>query len=315
MPLLALSTRHRWTWRAVPLLACGLLAAACDGDRATAPQPLHPSVGSLVVDPIDATLAVRETLALSVTVLSAEGTLLTGRTVGFSSSDHRVATVSAVGLITAAGLGTATITVSSGSIAAQLPVTVRPGSLQLQLSPSIHVGWASLAWAAAFDHHGWQIQADVVSLMSDDVQVARLVEHGTDPAWDPSYFVDVVGVSEGEATISADVMGVGQSANVTVLPALIDVSPAEGTISVGGSLRLGASVLDEDGNEIPEETLDALGVTVAIEWISDEPGVATVDAEGLVTGVAPGRANIYAGPVGPDGPHFSTAATAVITVD
>ena len=48
-------------------------------------------------------------------------------------------------------------------------------------------------------------------------------------------------------------------------------------------------------------------IAAAATWVSDNPGVATVDASGLVTAVAPGTANLTA-------TNGAYTATAIVTV-
>src|SRR5687768_14517486 len=64
--------------------------------------------------------------------------------------------------------------------------------------------------------------------------------------------------------------------------------PDDRTLAVGETLQLTAVVRDDTGEE-PEA--DVLAETA---WSSDAPGVAAVNAQGVVTGVAPGTANIRA---------------------
>jgi subtilisin family serine protease len=68
------------------------------------------------------------------------------------------------------------------------------------------------------------------------------------------------------------------------LVATLTISPAADTIPAGGTRQLRAVARDEDG-----ATVFAL-----VEWASLDPGVALVNARGLVTGVVPGTARVVA---------------------
>lgn len=68
-------------------------------------------------------------------------------------------------------------------------------------------------------------------------------------------------------------------------PTAVLVSPATLDLSVGDTGQLIGQVLDEDDDEIVGE---------ALAWSSGDEAVATVDADGLVTAVAPGEATITA---------------------
>jgi uncharacterized protein YjdB len=59
--------------------------------------------------------------------------------------------------------------------------------------------------------------------------------------------------------------------------------PAVTQIEVGATLQLTARALDKDGNP----------VAVTITWLATDPTL-TVDAQGLVTGIAPGPGQVQA---------------------
>ncbi len=67
-------------------------------------------------------------------------------------------------------------------------------------------------------------------------------------------------------------------------PASVQVLPNAPRLVVGETVSLTATVRDEDGNPID----------VAVSWMSTNDAVATVTGTGLVTAVAPGRANVRA---------------------
>ena len=83
-------------------------------------------------------------------------------------------------------------------------------------------------------------------------------------------------------------------------PAEVEVTPDEVTLAaLGNTATLTARVLDAQGNEISGE---------AVSWSSNFPEVATVDAQGVVTAVANGRATVTASASGVSG-------TATVNVD
>jgi hypothetical protein len=185
----------------------------------------------------------------------------------------------------------------------------------------VHAGWVESLTATVLDENGNRIQEPVVTFTSDNEGVATV---GADDLCAPGCtdFVYVIGVAQGKATITAEYRGVTSTAPVTVLPAFgsVKIDPAEATISVGGTVQLTARVLDENGQEIPNSTIE-------IEWacyncqgvpLPVTLGPATVDENGahlLVTGVVKGQATIVAGLPGPLGPDLSsTAGKTVITV-
>ncbi len=120
----------------------------------------------------------------------------------------------------------------------------------------------------------------------------------------------VTGVSVGQATITATVSGVAGTAVVNVIPppvASVDVQPSTQTIFVGDAVQVAATPRAQSGAEVT-------GATVT--WTSQQPGVATVDNTGRVTGVAPGQATIDATSQGITGSATITVeAVPVATVE
>src|SRR5262249_39089818 len=91
----------------------------------------------------------------------------------------------------------------------------------------------------------------------------------------------------GEAKVGAVIGGKPGFAVVTVKPqrvARIDLTPPPGPIAVGDVITLPAVARTSNGD--PR--------AAAFEWTSSAPSVATVDAAGAVTPVAPGKARISA---------------------
>jgi hypothetical protein len=80
--------------------------------------------------------------------------------------------------------------------------------------------------------------------------------------------------------------------------AIIQIEPDAAQVDVGGSVQLSAQLQDESGRPVRGHT---------VLWSSDDEGIATVDASGLVRGVASGTTTIH-GQVG------SAEATAVVRV-
>jgi len=90
--------------------------------------------------------------------------------------------------------------------------------------------------------------------------------------------------------------------------ASVTVSPASGTVAVGGTLQLTATPKDANGTPLGGRT---------VTWGSSNTSVATVSASGLVTGVTGGAATITATSEGQSGTAAITVPTTVpvATVD
>lgn len=75
----------------------------------------------------------------------------------------------------------------------------------------------------------------------------------------------------------------GQPIQVVIATLAITITPSAATIAVGETVALAAEVRDPDGP-----------VAATVSWASLAPAIATVDADGIVTGHAPGDAQIVA---------------------
>ena len=110
----------------------------------------------------------------------------------------------------------------------------------------------------------------------------------------------VTAAGNGTATITASAESASGSAVVTVTQSVasVQVSPSAETIELGSTLQLTAEVFDENGYAV---------AGAEFSWESSDAAVATVDAGGLVTGVAEGVATITASA----GPASGSAAVTV----
>ena len=114
----------------------------------------------------------------------------------------------------------------------------------------------------------------------------------------------VAGTGPGAVTITATSEGKSGSAAVTVSlapVASVDVTPAEGTVPVGGALQLRAIPRDAVGNALAGRV---------VTWVSVPDVVAGVSAQGLLTGRAEGSAILTATSEGIGGSSAVTVAAA-----
>lgn len=103
-----------------------LILASVDGVSASAQVTVRlPPVASIGISPNEPSLAVSESVQLTATLRDADGTLLTGRNVAWSSTDESVAFVTSSGVVLAFKTGTARITATSEGVSASTLVTVR----------------------------------------------------------------------------------------------------------------------------------------------------------------------------------------------
>ncbi|MDT5061835.1 MAG: hypothetical protein QOH63_2294 [Acidobacteriota bacterium] len=150
----------------------------------------------------------------------------------------------------------------------------------VEISPSAteaEVGQKLTFTAMAKDKDGKQINVKPSLWVALPVDSAASDENGTVTFFEP-----------GEIKVVAVVGGKPAFAKVNVKPARvsrIDVDPATVQVSVGGTLKLNATPRVSNGNPRND---------VAVSWVSETPRIATVDAAGFVTGVAPGKASLRA---------------------
>jgi hypothetical protein len=99
---------------------------------------------------------------------------------------------------------------------------------------------------------------------------------------------EVTALQDGDATATCTANGFTATRSIRVFAVVstVQVSPSSGTLVVGNTLPLTATLLDSRGNAILTQR--------PLTWSSGATGVATVSATGVVTGVVAGSARITA---------------------
>lgn len=214
------------------------------------------------------------------------------------SSDPAVATVDGDGRVTGRNAGTATITaVSDRGDRAACKVTVHKKTESSSGKPALDKDSLNLTIQSVGLHPTEKLSLTeneqsflyVYQWMSSDTSVATVDEHG-----------NVTAQGVGKATITALVSnGQALRCSVTVTSDVGKVTLSKNDLllrEVGEQETLTAMVAVEPGRNVP------------ITWISSNPGVATVDTNGVVTAVADGEAKITA--LSPEG-KFDTCVVMV----
>lgn len=264
---------------------------------AVAPRP----VATVDVQPTTLDLRVGATARLQARALDALGAELPGRAIAYASSDDRVATITAAGVVTAVAPGGATITVTSEQRTARVAVTVTLAPIAsvsiVAAAPPLYVGGTAQLSVAAVDSAGRPASDRPVAWSSSDASVAGVSSTGL-----------VTGLAVGTATITATIEGRSGTLAVAVLPRPVAaVALALAPLAVGDTARLTTRLADAQGRVLTGR---------AITFASDAPAVATVDALGLVTAVGAGTATLSATSEGVRGTLAVTvAARPVTTVD
>ena len=240
------------------------------------------AVSSVAVTPTPLSMSVGQSTQLTATLTDSVGNVLSGRVVTWASSNTGVATVSAQGSVTAVAAGSATITATSEGKSGSAAVTisnVAVGSVAVQpQGPGILVGANVQLSATVRDVNGVIVTNRVVTWSSSATSVATVSSSGV-----------VTGVGGGTATITATSEGKSGTTSVTVtaLPvATVTIQPpSPDTVFIGYTTQLSAVTKDSTGGVVTGRL---------VTWHSNNAAIATVDANGLVTGVAAGSTVIAA---------------------
>ena len=260
-------------------------------------------VETVTVTPGAGTIQVSATIQLTAQTFDVNGGTLTGRAVTWTSGNSGVATVDASGLVTGQSAGVAVITATSEGKSATATITVIPIPVAtVNVAPgaaTVVAGGTQQYTATTLDSNGNGLTGRSVTWTSDNAAVATVNASG---------LVTAVGV--GTTTIRATSEGITGTATITVTPppvASVDVTPPTASIVVGATQQLTATPKDANGNALTGR---------AVTWSTSDATVATVDTNGLVTGIAVGTATITATSEGVNGTSVVTVnSVPVATVD
>jgi uncharacterized protein YjdB len=238
-------------------------------------------VDAVIVSPAATTVQLGDTLQLTIQVTDAGGALLEGRAATFATSDADVARVSAAGLVTATGPGTATITVSSEGRSGTATVTVAPAAVAtVAVSPStlaLTVGDTAVLEAVVRDGRGVVLRGQAIEWISGAPGVVAVSPQG-----------QLTAVAPGSAVVLAVVGGRSGAVEVTVegrVATAVLLRPSSARLVVGGTLALSADVVDARGRPIPDRP---------VTYATSDPRVAEVSSTGQVRALALGTAQITA---------------------
>jgi uncharacterized protein YjdB len=225
---------------------------------------------------------------LQAQTLDADGIVLSGRAIVWTSSNPAVATVSANGTVSGVAAGAATVTASSGGRSGQAAVTVTLPPVQtVVVTPTVDtlgIGTEKQHTAVLRDASGTILTGRAITWNSANVAVATVSSAGI-----------VTGQAPGTTTISATSEGRLGSATVLVLARLagaVTLTPATTTLIVGATQPLTAQITDTLGNLLTGRP---------VTYVSSAPTVATVSAGGVVAAISAGTARITATSEGKSG--------------
>lgn len=259
-------------------------AAACDDDD----NPLGDGddVAQVIIEFGDDTLTVGGTVQLTVTVIDEEGDTLSSQTVAYTSSNTAVASVSNSGLVTALTVGSTNITATVDNVSDTITVVVEADTTAADLTidpgdTNLAVGDTLTFNATVTTAGGDTLSGAVVTFSSTETAVATVNALSGLVTAEGVGRTNLVATS-GSVSDTVEVsVGTEPGTNIGTLT----LTPATLTLAVGASDTLAVAATD---------TLGAAILDPIVDFSSTASAVATVNAFGVVTGVATGSANIVA---------------------
>ncbi len=253
---------------------------AAQGTLTVMPVPAIP-VASVSVTPASPSLQVGATVQLTAVTRDANGNVLTGRAIGWTSTNTGIASVNSSGLVSAVSAGSANVIASSEGRTATTTVTVTAIPVaSVTVSPptsNLQPGGTVQLSAVTRDANNYILSGRVVTWASGSTAIATVTASGL-----------VTAVGSGTTNITATSEGRTGSASVTValVPvASVAVTIPGGTVAAGASVQAAVTLRDANNNVLTGRT---------VTWASGNTAFATVSGSGVVTGVAAGTTSITA---------------------
>jgi len=251
------------------LPAC-LLALSCQ----TSTQPER-AIYTLQVSPPSASIAVGDSLVLGVRAYDVHTVLVTDPAVTYESDNPSVATVSATGVVRGVARGTATITVTAGTLVSRVPVRVTGPPAAVRVSPArlrLLVGDTVALAVTVLDAAGDTLPNAAPSFTTSSGAVVAV---------SPLGLVTAAGTGTASLTVSAGSI----SLPVPVVVFQIQLTPQPASLYRDTTVQLGITVRDSTGALVP-------GAVPVLA--SADTTIATVTPGGLVSGVGIGMTTVFA---------------------
>lgn len=252
------------------------ITASSEGKSASAtltvlPVPIATITVTLGASPI----VIGTTTVVTAVLRDANGVVLTGRPLSYTSANSAVATVSTSGTVTAVSTGTTVISVTSGDKTGNANITVIDppvASVSVAGPTSLAPGSSAGYLATPRDVSGAALTNRTVTWSSSDASVAIVSTSG-----------NVTAVSPGTTTISAT--SEGQRGSV-VLTVRYNIA----TVTFTGATRV--KVGDSYPYTFTARLADGTVVNRPASWSVVEAGRAVVNASGVMTPLQPGTFTI-----------------------
>ena len=265
-----------------------------------------PVLVSISVTPFSAAIANGTSQQFTATGTYSDGSSQTVTSlVTWSSSATNVATMASSGLATGAGVGSATITASSGSITASATLNVGPAVLVslavTPANPSFALGTTlPLIATGTYSDGSTLVLTSTANWTTADDTIATVNSQGVASS-----------VALGNTTVTATSGTISGSTTLTISPAVlvsIAVTPAIPTIPLGATQAFTATGTYTDGS--------TQNITGTVQWSSDTPAVGTISnaapTQGLASSEGEGTATITATSGTVTGSTMLTVTTAAL---
>ena len=262
------------------------VSAVADGKSGVAQVTVTPEVVfSVQVTPTSLTLRRTNSRALSVVLKNVSGTVITGRSVVWSSSNSSIASVDQNGNVIALAPGQVVVTATSGSaqgsaniIITEIPIgscSILPATQKVTVSASVQ---PALTLRDTANNVLTSVGRTILWSSDNDV-VATVISTGV-----------ITARKAGTAKITAADQNntqVNCFTTVEVVDARIVsvvIAPRTGSLRIGAPRGLGVTLLDSLNQNIPAGRI--------VTWSSLDPSIASVSSVGIVTGLSLGTARI-----------------------
>jgi uncharacterized protein YjdB len=266
------------------VLTCSLLLLSCGGGGGGGGGSTDPTLTQISITPSNQTIAMGATLQLSATGYFSNGTQEGLSGVAWQSGQTSIATIDAQGKVTGMGDGVAQVSASYQGLTGNTSVTVgsaSPTLVSIAVTPnqiSLPVGQTEQFTATGNYSDGSKQTLTQTATWSSNGSVASVSAAGV-----------ALAQAVGTATISATSGSVTGTASLTVTGlgvVALTVTPATLSLPLGGGSQLQAVATMSDGTQ---QTLSS-----SVTWQTSQSGVATVNAQGYVTAVGKGTAQVSA---------------------
>jgi uncharacterized protein YjdB len=286
--------RHAWSGAAI-IAALSLITVACGEKSVSGPAAAGttgtPSAQIALLTRFD-TLSVDQSMQLTAIVPALPGSV--APSVKWASSDTNVAIVTRNGVLFALKSGRATVTASMQGMSDATSVTVHPGIRDISFeADSIAI---SLAQSVKVPFRVTDTDGNQVDLSKHSVEWISTAPDVMPLTGDATVTGRAIGSAE--LLLRVDTKVGGTHVRVMEKPvASVSVSPTSLSLSAGQRAQLAVATLDVHGTALTGRN---------ITFSSSKSAIATVDGDGLVTGIQAGSATID---VNAEGRKASVAVT------